>query len=222
MTLLIAVLSRVAISFGNPRGPKNPAHSVKSKLAIPVHLGDRRHVWRCRRALRRRHRQHLDPAALHQRHSARVSGKIKIDLAAGYVVQGRTGAFVRHVDQLAVEFELQQFAGKMTGCADTRGGECERLSRAQGHHPFRRGRERRLGRHHQRQRHDSGERDRLQILSGIVADVFHEIRIDGDLGRLPDRQCVAVGGGVDDVAGADGAAGARPVFDGNRLAELDG
>ncbi len=29
------------------------------------------------------------------------------------------------------------------------------------------------------------KRDRLQILQWIVADVFHEIWIDGDFGRLP-------------------------------------
>jgi len=36
ITLLIAALSRVAISIGSARGPKNPAHSVKSKSGISV------------------------------------------------------------------------------------------------------------------------------------------------------------------------------------------
>ena len=137
MTLLIAALSRVAISVGKPCGPKNPAHSVKSKFAMPGGLGDRRHVGRQRRALGRRHREHLDPAALHQRHGARIAGKIEIDLAAGHVVQGRAGALVRHVDQLAVELELQQFAGEMAGRADAGGGKCQRLVGAQRRHPLR-------------------------------------------------------------------------------------
>ena len=87
-------------------------------------------------------------------------------------------------------------------------------------HEIRHGRVGRGFGNNQRQRHDTGQRQRLQILQRIVAGPFHEKRIDGDLGRLRHGQRVAVRRGIGDIASAERAAGAGPVLDDHRLAEI--
>ena len=109
-------------------------------------------------------------------------------MAADHVVQGRRGALVRHMRQIIVELELEQFAGEMTGRADPGRSESHRPIRvAQKLHELGHGGIGRIGRHHQSERHHAGQRDRMQILARVVAGAFHEKRIDGDFRRLRHR-----------------------------------
>ena len=122
--------------------------------------------------------------------------------------------------QIVVELEPQQFTGEMAGRTDPGRSECHRpIGVAQKFHELRHGGIGRAGRYHQSQRHDAGQRDRLQILARIVTGVFHEKWIDGDLRRLRHGEGVAVGLGIDDVARAQSAARARTVLDYHRLPE---
>ena len=81
---------------------------------------------------------------------------------------------------------------------------------------------RRLGRHDQRERHHRGERDRHQVLLGVVGEPLDPVLVDGDLAGLAHQQRVAVGRRRHHRLRADGAGRAGAVLDHDGLAERFG
>ena len=144
----------------------------------------------------------------------------QIDLAADQVYQRRCAALVGHMHDVDLRELLVELSRHVdAGAAAARGvNELAGLGSGQrGQFGDRIGLDRRIDDQNVRERHQGS--DRGQILVGVVLHLRIEHRVDRLDTAGGHQHRVAVGCRPRDFGAADVAAGTRPVFDGDRLAE---
>ncbi|MNS87902.1 hypothetical protein D3C72_1218590 [compost metagenome] len=123
------------------------------------------------------------------------------------------------MQDIDARLHLEQFAGHVDGRAAARRGESQLAGILLGvFHQFLNRLDRHLGIHDQDVRHLGAQGDRREILGEIERDVLVERLVDG-AGDGHEQQRVAVRRGALHVVGGNVAAGARLVFNHERLAQ---
>jgi hypothetical protein len=204
------------------RQQAEPADGLVMGQSCFAHGGD---VGKRRGSCITAHGQRLDRSRLDERHHSRDRSQIELRFVGHGSRDRRRSAFVRHVHGVIPNSRQrdEHGDGKMAGRAGTAGRVVEpaRLSLGERNEIGNAGdRQRRA--HHQHVLHHCDERDGLEILDRIIAELGGDDRskrMGGDRSR---QQSIAVGRRACDRLRADLAAGAAAIVDHDRRAENGG
>ncbi len=206
---------------GQQAEPRAGLVAFERRTAGLFHSGHVRQRWR---AGGTGHRQRLELARLDLRHGRGQVVEHHVHVAAHHVQQGRTRAAVGHVQHVGAGHALEQFAREVDGGAVAAGGHVELARMGLGVadevlHARDALRARLLGIDFHHVRHRGHQRDRHEVLDGVVGQLAVERAVDAVGAHGAHEQRVAVGWRLGDDLRADVAARARAVVHHELLTE---
>ena len=201
-------------------GRRHHADPEIALVAGQSHLGDRRHVRHQFGAMVAGDAEHAQPPGGDLRMRGRIGVELELHDVGEQVGHCRRSAAIgdmRHLDADALQ---QQFHGQMRQRADAGRGviELARILLGVGDEFLER-LERRSRIADQHLRHRGDDRDRHQVFFGVVRQLRLQRGVDGVV-RRRQQDRVAVRRRLGDGVGGDDTAGARLVFDHDRLAQI--
>src|SRR5262245_42024508 len=188
--------------------------------ADEAELGYRGDVGQARCTLASRHGQGTQRPVLDVADAGGDCAKHHLHMTGDDVLQGRSGALVRHVDDLDLGLCLEQLAGEVRRSPVAAGREVQ-LARIRASERDQRGermnRQRWMNHQHVGLRGDQADRSKIPF--GIIVDLLVQAGIGGEDAVVRKQQRVAVGWRAGDELRRDIAAGAGPVVDDQWLTE---
>ena len=219
MMALTSLLSRAVIARRHVRRPdqREPERRLKARHAGLDHRRNLRHLAGAPVGA---HREDLDLAVLDQRQARAERSEGDVDAAFGKVDDRLRGRTVRNVIELDAGHVREHLGREMRDAAEPyrriiQNAGLRFRQREQLTHVL----HRQLRRHRQRIGHDADHRDRREILDRIVDQLGVDDGVGDVRGGRRHAERVAVGRGLGDRIGADGAAGAGAVLDHDGLPE---